>query len=153
VKVSAKLIQTNEIIEKEINYDNLQKEWILEIPKINLKAQIVEGTEEETLNKYIGHFEETALIKGNIGLAAHNRGYKVNYFSEIKNLKVGDKIFYTYNGETVEFKIENFGIIAETDWSKLENTKDTRLTLITCVENEPNQRRFVQAIKWRNKYE
>lgn len=149
VRISAKLIEMEN--NKQIVYDAIlsktQNEWSLEIPKINLKATITEGTDEENLNKNIGHFEETALINGNIGLAAHNRGYKVNYFSRIKELEIGDKIFYTYNGQKVEFEVKNCGIIAETDWSKLENTEDTKLTLITCVENEPEQRRFVQAQK------
>ena len=71
--------------------------WYLEIPKINLEAEISEGTDSENLNRYIAHFEETVRENGNIGLAAHNRGYKVNYFSKIKELEKGDKIFYTYN--------------------------------------------------------
>ena len=149
IRISAKLIEIKN--EKQIVYEaipvEVQNEWSLEIPKINLKATIKEGTDEENLNKYIGHFEETALINGNIGLAAHNRGYKVNYFSRIKELDIGDKIFYTFNGQKVEFEVKNCGIIEETDWSKLENTKDTKLTLITCVENKPEQRRFVQAEK------
>lgn len=62
-------------------------DWKIEIPKINLVANIAEGTEENTLNKYVGHFEETVKTLGNIGLAAHNRGYKVNYFEKIKELK------------------------------------------------------------------
>ena len=71
--------------------------WHLEIPKINLKAEIREGTDSENLNKYIGHFEETVKENGNIGLAAHNRGYKVNYFENLKKLEKGDKIFYYFN--------------------------------------------------------
>lgn len=145
IRISAKLVETES--REQIVYDNFQSEWNLEIPKINLYAQISEGTDEENLNQYIGHFEETALIDGNIGLAAHNRGYNVNYFSKIKELESGDKIFYTYNGKRVEFEVKSCGIIAETDWSKLEETKDTRLTLITCVENKPQLRRFVQAVK------
>lgn len=145
VRVSAKLIEMEN--RKEVIYDNLESKWCLEIPKINLNAKIEEGTNEEILNQFIGHFEETPITNGNIGLAAHNRGYKVNYFSRIKELDKGDKIFYTYNQEKIEFEVESYGIIEETDWSKLENTKDTRLTLITCVENKPKQRRFVQAVK------
>lgn len=145
VRISAKLIQMENI--EKIVYDDKDSKWCLEIPKINLNAPIEEGTDEENLNQNIGHFEETAVMNGNIGLAAHNRGYKVNYFEKIKDLIVGDKIFYFYNGEKLKFEVESLGIIAETDWSKLEQTKDTKLTLITCVENRPEQRRFVQAIK------
>lgn len=145
IRISAKLVETENI--DEIVYDNVDSKWSLEIPKINLKAPISEGTDAKILNKYIGHFEETPVMGGNIGLAAHNRGYDVNYFSNIKELKKGDRIFYTYNGNKVEFIVDDYGIIAETDWSKLKETKDRRITLITCVENEPEQRRFVQAIE------
>lgn len=37
------------------------------------------------------------------------------------------------------------GQIFETDWSKLESTKDTKLTLITCVENKADKRLYVRA--------
>ena len=63
------------------------EEWYIEIPIINLKANIKEGTEKETLDDYVGHFEETQKENGNIGLAAHNRGYKNNYFENEKNIK------------------------------------------------------------------
>lgn len=33
--------------------------WYLEIPSINLKADIKEGTTKEVMDNYIGHFEET----------------------------------------------------------------------------------------------
>ena len=39
------------------------------------------------MEDYIGHFEETKKDIGNIGLAAHNRGYKNNYFQNLKELK------------------------------------------------------------------
>lgn len=48
-------------------------------------------------------------------------------------------------GKKLEFEVETKGIIFETDWSKLEKTEDTKLTLITCVENQPNKRLFVRA--------
>ena len=64
---------------------------LIEIPKINLAANIVEGTTEEILNSYVGHFSETVCINGNVGLAAHNRGYPVNYFARIKELTENNK--------------------------------------------------------------
>jgi len=39
---------TNELLEDEINFN----EWKLEIPKINLVANISEGTSKEILNNY-----------------------------------------------------------------------------------------------------
>lgn len=67
--------QTNEKEKQEI-----KATWSLEIPKINLIAEISEGTTEEILNKYIGHFENTSRWNGNVGLAAHNRRISCKLF-------------------------------------------------------------------------
>lgn len=121
--------------------------WQVEIPKIDLKAVIQEGTTKEIMDEFVGHFEETSKDIGNIALAAHNRGYKVNYFQGLKKLKAGDEIFYTYNSIKRKYVVETHKIIKDTDWSLLENTEDNRITLITCVENEPEYRRCIQAIE------
>lgn len=121
--------------------------WKLEIPKIDLCAGINFGTTEEVMNKYIGHFENTNLWNGNVGLAAHNRGYPVNYFGKLKELQIGDEIKYTTVYGTKTYKVAVSTIIKDTDWSYLEETKDNRITLITCVENEPEYRRCIQGIE------
>lgn len=122
-----------------------KNKWKIIIPEISLEAEISEGTSKEIMDKFVGHFEETTKISGNVGLAAHNRGYAVNYFANIKQLKENDKIIYQYNGEQKTYSVIENKIIKDTDWSLLENTKDNRITLITCVENEPEYRRCVQA--------
>lgn len=119
--------------------------WYLEIPKINLRADIKEGTTKEIMEDYIGHFEETKKDKGNVGLAAHNRGYKNNYFARLKELKEGDSIFYNYQGEIKEYEVTKHIIIKDTDWSYLKDTDENTITLITCVENEPEYRRCIQG--------
>ena len=122
----------------------MKKQRIM-IPEISLEAEISEGTSKEIMDKFVGHFEETTKISGNVGLAAHNRGYAVNYFANIKQLKENDKIIYQYNGEQKTYSVIENKIIKDTDWSLLENTKDNRITLITCVENEPEYRRCIQG--------
>ena len=119
--------------------------WQIKIPKINLIANIKEGTDEETLNQFVGHFEETQRQDGNIGLAAHNRGYEVNYFSRLRELKKGDEIIYQYKNYNKTYEVIRVLIIKDTNWDILENTEENILTLITCVENEPEFRRCVQA--------
>lgn len=122
-----------------------KNKWKIIIPEISLEAEISEGTSKEIMDKFVGHFEETTKISGNVGLAAHNRGYAVNYFANIKQLKENDKIIYQYNGEQKKYSVIENRIIKDTDWSLLENTEDNRITLITCVENEPEYRRCIQA--------
>jgi LPXTG-site transpeptidase (sortase) family protein len=120
-------------------------EWCIEIPVINLKAQIAEGTSKEVLDEFVGHFEKTQITVGNVGLAAHNRGYEKNYFSDLKKLKEGDLICYQYKNFKKEYTVTKHFIINDEDWTSLEDTEENKLTLITCVENEPKYRRCVQA--------
>lgn len=141
--VNIELVMPNNNILQEKEYAENKENWQIEIPKINLIAPIAEGTSMNIMNKYVGHFEETPKSNGNIGLAAHNRGYEVNYFNNSK----GDLIIYTYNGEISKYTVNEIGIIKDTDWSKLQESKQDKLTLITCLENKPEYRRYVQAIK------
>ena len=69
-----KIITADEEIENMLDTSELVDDiWQIEIPKINLSAPIAEGTTQEVMREYVGHFEETSLWEGNIGLAAHNR--------------------------------------------------------------------------------
>ena len=138
--------ETEEFANEEINIykNNL---WRIKIPKIRLDAPIAEGTSSEALRRTVGHFENTDKWTGNIALAAHNRGYKCNFFSEIKNLDNGDEIIYcTEKGER-KYKVVINKIILETDWSYIENTKENRITLITCESGMKEYRRCIQAVE------
>lgn len=84
---------------------------------------------------------------GNIALAAHNRGYKVNYFQDLKKLEIGDEIYYSYKNMKRKYIVNSKAIIRDTDLQVLENTKENILTLITCLENEPQYRRCIQALE------
>lgn len=142
--------EINQITEeaKEITKEEEDvEEWCLEIPCINLKANIKQGTTKEVMDDYIGHFEDTSKDIGNVGLAAHNRGYKNNYFENLKKLNEGDIIYYQYQNIKREYIVIKHIIIKDTDWSNLENTDQNVITLITCVENQPEYRRCVQGIE------
>ena len=134
-----------EKLEEQVQVQENIDYWKVEIPKINLIANINEGTTSDILAKSVGHFEETPRFEGNIGLAAHNRGYKMNFFENIKNLDIGDKIIYTYEGTTIEYEVDKLVIIKETDWSYLEPTNENKVTLITCVKDSPEYRLCVQG--------
>ena len=84
---------------------------------------------------------------GNVALAGHNRGYRCNFFQEIKNLKNGDIIIYSTEKGQRKYKVTLNKVIKETDWTYIQNTKDNRLTLITCEKNKKEYRRCVQAVE------
>lgn len=81
-----------------------------------------------------------------VGFAAHNRGYRVNYFSRLKELQRGDIIKYFVDGKKYSYKVNEISVIYETDWSNLEDTEDNRITLITCIENREEYRLCIQGV-------
>lgn len=144
------VIKASELNTKEsegTKEDYIENIWQVEIPKIDLIAPISEGTSQEVMLEYVGHFENTSMWNGNIGLAAHNRGYPINYFAKLKELEIGNIIIYKTNSGTKKYKIKLIKIIEDTDWSYLRETKDNKITLITCVENKPSKRLCVQGIE------
>lgn len=124
--------------------------WRIKIPKLRLDAPIAEGTSQEALRRTVGHFEQTDKWIGNVCLAGHNRGYRCNFFGEIKNLEKGDIIIYcTTKGER-KYQVVVNTVIKETDWSYIEDTKDNRITLITCEMNQKEYRRCIQAVEMKD---
>lgn len=119
----------------------------LKIEKIGLEAPIKEGSDSEVLKEYIGHIEESSIFDGNVGLAAHNRGNEFSYFSKLNELSEGDYVEYKTNYGTRVYKVETIKVILETDWTMLANSKENKLTMITCINNRPTQRLCVQAVE------
>ena len=135
-----------DIEQKEIFYDDVI--GTLTIPDILLDNAIIkEGTELQTLSSAIGHFTSTSLYAGNVGLASHNVGESGDYFKNLNKIKKGSEIYYQTNFGTRRYVVKTIEIIDETDFSYLQTTKDNRITLITCVHNQPTKRLCVQAVE------
>lgn len=133
--------------QEKLVIEETEEEWKLIIPKINVETSIKEGTSGEIINNNIGHFEETPDTNGNIGLIAASAGYKENYFANLKDLSQGDVIIYIKGDTRKEYKVIINTVISQTDWSYLSSTEDNRLTLITGILEQPENRRCVQAVE------
>jgi LPXTG-site transpeptidase (sortase) family protein len=143
-------LQNNEVTEylEETQNENKYEEDTLGkiiIQKINLEANVKEGSTDDILEEYVGHIEETSKYSGNVGLAAHNRGYEHSYFSRLNELEIGDLIIYESIFGTRTYKVDFIKKILDTDWSMLEDTNENKITLITCINNKINLRLCVQA--------
>ena len=160
--LNKQIIQENKVLENKEKEEIKAKEyvetissdlediWEISIPKIKLKAPISEGTSQEVMRYYVGHFENTEFIYGNVGLAAHNRGFPINYFARLKELKIGDEIIYKTKYGEKRYKVTLSTIIEDTNWSYLlQDTDKNTLTLITCVENRPQKRRCIRAEEYK----
>lgn len=118
----------------------------LKIDEIDLSVKVYETESLESLAKGAGHFKSTSCWDGNIGLCGHNRGV-TNHFGKIHTLEKGDKIKYTTKLGTRTYKVVSVTKIDETNFSYLQRTSDNRITLITCVNNQPAKRWCVQAVE------
>ena len=128
-------IKTSEYIEPKKQTTLKKYNWQVSIPKINVIAPIEEGTDQELLNRAVGHFAHTSNWDGNVGICAHNGGFAVNYFAEVRYLNIGDEIEYRMGNQVRIYEVTLKTVIASTDWSYLEPTQENILTLITCAND------------------
>lgn len=145
VKVQEETNSTKTDVVKEVENNII---GYLTIPDILLEnAPIKENTDLTILSQAIGHFTSTNIYEGNVGLASHNSGGKGDYFKNLKNINIGSKIYYQTQYGTKMYVVVAKEKINETNFNYLEETKDNRITLITCVKGEKDKRLCVQAIE------
>ena len=95
---------------------------VLRIPKIRLEAAVLQGTEDVTLNRAVGHIDATALPEtdGNSGIAGHRDGF----FRGLKDIGPEDVIeLETLRGKEV-YRVERTWMVAPEDVSVLDPTPD-----------------------------
>ena len=120
---------------------------VLEIPRLVLRVPVLEGTDELTLNRGVGHVKGTALPGecGNVGIAGHRDGF----FRVLKDVTSGDTIRLVTLGETLGYTVEDIRVVEPEEIQVLAPTSTPVLTLVTCypfyyVGNAP-QRYVVRA--------
>jgi sortase A len=120
---------------------------LLSIPKIHLEVPVLEGTDDISLNRAVGHIEGTPRPgeSGNIGIAGHRDGF----FRGLKDVVAGDTIEIMTQKETSTYVIDQIVIVNPSDVSVLASRSRSSVTLVTCypfyfVGSAP-QRYIVQA--------
>ena len=95
-----------------------------------LEVAVLLGTDDFTLNRAVGHIEDTALpgTDGNSGIAGHRDGF----FRGLKDIAPGDAIeLETLRGKEV-YRVERTWVVDPEDVSVLDATPRRSLTLVTC---------------------
>ncbi|WP_341979175.1 class D sortase [Rossellomorea oryzaecorticis] len=108
---------------------------ILTIPKLKKELPIIEGTEEEELEKGVGHYSETNLPgqKNRIFLAGH----RDTVFKSMGEIEKGDTLSIQMESGTHQYEVFETFIVKETDLSVLQPTSPEEiLTLSTCYPFE-----------------
>ena len=111
-----------------------------------LTVGVYEGTGSAPLLKGAGHFTNTSIWDGNACFAGHNRGVN-NHFGQIHTLEAGDTITLTTLLGTRTYSVASVEKVSVNDSSGTAPTTDNRVTLYTCVMNQPEYRWCVTAIQ------
>jgi sortase A len=103
---------------------------VLEISAIQLQVPVLEGTDELTLDRAVGHIPGTAPLgeTGNIGIAGHRDGF----FRGLKDVHVGETIdVYTQRGRS-RYAVDEIQTVSPDDVAVLAPRTTPSLTLVTC---------------------
>jgi sortase A len=103
---------------------------ILRIPRIGLEVAVLEGTDEWTLNRGVGHIEDSTRpgVEGNVGIAGHRDGF----FRGLKDIHADDRFEIETPGGVDHYKVERTWIVDPKDVSVLDPTPSATVTLVTC---------------------
>lgn len=137
----------NYIIENNaIKVSDLSDEMILEIPNLELKTRVAEGTSPQVLKALPGRYLESDYPgQGNTVIAGHRSMYG-GQFRDIDKLKEEDIIYLYYHDSVYVYEVEQVFSVASDDWSIIEEAERPSLTLTTCHSFGRDKRLVVKAI-------
>lgn len=122
---------------------------VLRIPKIRLEVAVLDGTDDRTLNRAVGHIAGTALpgAQGNLGIAGHRDGF----FRGLKDIAPGDTLELETTAGREFYVVDAIRIVGPEEVSVLAGTPNQTITLVTCypfyfVGSAP-QRYIVRAVQ------
>ncbi|ALS28296.1 sortase [Paenibacillus sp. 32O-W] len=120
---------------------------VLRIPKIDKELPILEGTEDEMLEKGVGHYKTTAFPADNEQILLS--GHRDTVFTNFDKLAPGDRFIVEMPYGTFEYMIRDTEIVDKDDTTIIRSMGEEVLTVSTCypfrfVGNAP-QRYIIYA--------
>jgi len=102
----------------------------LSIPRVQLSAVVLHGSDARTLRRGPGHLEHSALPgePGNIVIAGH----RDSFFWPLRNIERGDDIFLDAPQGRFHYRVTSVRVVSPRDVRALAPTSEAMLTLITC---------------------
>jgi sortase A len=103
---------------------------VLRIASIHLEVPVLEGTDDFTLNRAVGHIDGTAEPGqgGNVGIAGHRDGF----FRVLKDIRQGDAIELITMKQEIHYIVDELVVVSPKDVSVLQQRSQASLTLVTC---------------------
>jgi len=102
----------------------------IQVPRLGLKAMVVQGDSPASLRRAVGHISRSALPgeRGNVALAGH----RDTFFRPLRDIQLGDEIQFRTQGRSFTYRVESIQVVAPTDTRVLESSTGHDLTLLTC---------------------
>lgn len=115
---------------------------VIDIPRINLRAEVVEGVDAKTLKVYAGKFEHSVNPGqvGNFSVAAHNN-IDTELFRNLHKIKVGEEIRVVTKTNEYRYKVTKKFVVLPTAYEVTDHTDKAEITLITCTQG--NKKRLI----------
>lgn len=136
---------TSTLATYEVNNGHSYNEKILEIPKINLKLEVVKANDNfENLDNnlvYYNHFnpDDKIIIFGHSGV-----GFGT-YFNRLDELNSNDKAYLIIDGKKYYYYVNDVYEVSKNATYILKNEYDSKkLLLVTCVKGDKNKRLVVE---------
>lgn len=105
----------------------------IDIPKLDKRYYVVEGTDTDTLRKGPGHYPETPLPgqRGTVAIAGHRTTYGAP-FRNIDQLKKGNRIILETPSGTYRYRVERTRIVDDQALWVTRKVGYDRLVLTAC---------------------
>jgi sortase A len=102
----------------------------IEVPRLGLKAIVVQGDSANLLELAVGHIPETALPGevGNVALAGHRDGL----FRPLRDVRRGDSVILRTTDREFQYQVEWTAVMPPTAVRVIQPTSEPALTLVTC---------------------
>ena len=120
----------------------------LRIPAIDVELMIYHGTEEEVLQKGVGHLQGSSLPVGGAGthcvLSAHTGLNDKKLFTDLDQLENGDLFYIHVLGEILAYQVDQIRVVLPEETEDLKiNTREDYVTLVTCTPYGINTHRLL----------
>lgn len=121
-----------------------------EIPVLDIKVPVLEGTENDKLAVSAGHFIGTGEVgSGNYCIAGHNSTVYAEIFNDLDKIRIGDEMFLVdidENRTRYRYVVTEYIIVEPTAIEVLKDYGDNRITVISCTD-DGNYRQVVTGIR------
>lgn len=134
--------------DSQLDIDGTGNMGFIDIPAIRLHLPVYHGTNENVLQKAIGHLEGTSLPVGgetsHCVLSGHRGLPSARIFSELDKVVAGDLFTITVLSETYTYEVDQIRIVEPTDLSDLQLVEGKDYcTLVTCTPYGINTHRLL----------